>query len=263
MVLMFAKYTQNQFRLTVAPQQSLVPFPSPSTFPLPGESKFPGPPALPGALLQLETCLSASVGDLQEITNAIRNDVGLTVQVLRLAAREIEESPEKIVPLSEIVVQVGFEKLRALIDRTQTLSDRFIGDASFRACERFWMHCRLTALVAEERVNPSCGVTADEAYLAGLLRHLGDLPALLGRTAPSNAAASNLLGEQMARAWGYPRVLIDVIAGDRNSCRSSESRTLLDIVTESEMWASRLEFLAARESPMLHSTSPFYALGRN
>jgi|HubBroStandDraft_1064217.scaffolds.fasta_scaffold00132_35 HD-like signal output (HDOD) protein len=259
---MFAKPTTYKTRLTIAPQQSLVEVARASMFPLPGEAEFPSPPALPNALLQLELRLSAPVADLSDITNIIRSDVGLTAQLLRLAAREIEESPDKIVALSEIVVHVGVEKLGALAARTKALP-HFSSHAGPSVSERFWMHSRLTALLAEELAAPCCEVSREEAYLAGLLFHLGDLPSLMGwKPASSNAADSRHVGYRMARAWGFPRALADVIGGDREVCLTREARALLDVVTDADTWASRLEFLVARESATIRAKNPPYRLGR-
>ncbi len=231
---------------------------------LPGEEEFAGPPVLPNALLQLELCLSEPSVDLSEVTAIVRGDVGMTAQLLRLAAREIEESPAKVVSISDIVVDVGVEKLRALMAHTEALPEHRGSLPALRLCERFWRHSKLTALIAEELARRSCAVRAEDAYLAGLLCRLGDLRSLLDwARRSSEAATSSLVGYQMARAWRFPQVLVDVIGGDREACRTRESRVLLDIVTSAGIWASRLEFLAARESLAVRTRNPPYRPGRN
>jgi HD-like signal output (HDOD) protein len=259
---MLAKQTHYKAGLTVATRQSLVEVPRSSTFPLPGEAEFSSPPALPNALLQLELRLAAPVADLHDITNIMRSDVGLTAQLLRLAAREIEESPDEVVPVSEILVHVGVEKLKALLARTKTPPEHFSQSGS-SACERLWMHSRLTALIAEELASQCFEVNPEVAYLAGLFFHLGDLPSLPGwTTSDLNTADSRYTGYRIARAWGFPRALADVIGGDREICLTHESRALLDLVIDADTWASRLEFLAARESPSVRIKNPPYRLGR-
>lgn len=243
---MFANQTDGKARLTVAPQQTLVEFPLSSPFHLPGEAEFPSPPALPSSLVQLELRLSDPVADLQDISNIIRNDIGLTVQLLRLAAREIQEPP--LLTISEIVVEIGLEKLGRLVACTKSLPDPLRGPAGPSACERFWMHSRLTALVAEELASQSSEVRPEEAYLSGLLFHLGDLPAVLGWAVVDSVHADSAdIGYRIAQAWQLPRALADVIGGNWNLCRTRESRALLNIVTDADSWASRLEFLAMRE----------------
>lgn len=253
---MFTNQTNYKARLEVAPQTTLVEIRRPSTFPLPGEALFPTLPALPLALLHLEWALSATVADLEDITNIIQSDIGLTAQLLRLAARD-EGSGGGVVAIRDLVVNLGLEKLRALVAGTEALGADRNSHAGLSACERFWMHSRLTALVAEELAGRSSEIRPDAAYLAGLLCHLGDLPLLLRPLSPdSGAADSRRIGYRMANAWGFPHDLADVMGGDRELCRTGESRALLDIVTAAEIWAFRLEFLAARESerprPRIH-----------
>ncbi len=247
---MFANQTYCKARLTVATQQTLVEFPLSSPSHLPGEAEFPSPPALPSSLVQLELRLSDPVADLQDITNIIRNDIGLTVQLLRLAAREIQEPP--LLTISEIVVEIGLEKLGRLAACTKSMPDRLRRPAGPGAGERFWMHSRLTALVAEELASQSSEVRPEEAYLSGLLHHLGDLPAVLGwANVGSTTADSAGIGYRIAQAWKLPRGLAAVIGGDFEVYRTRESRALLNIVTDADSWASRLEFLAMRECESL------------
>jgi HD-like signal output (HDOD) protein len=232
-------------RLSFTPQPAMVAGSRSSIFPLPGESQFPSPPALSNALLQLELCLSASVVDLQDITNIIRGDIGLTAQLLRLAASELEESPSRVVPVSEIILQLGVNKLKAMMARTRPLPGDSANSAGSNACVRFWMHARLTALIAEELASRSSEVHPEEAYLAGLFYHLGDLPPVLGWTLGSDATSRHI-GYRMAKAWGFPQTLVDVIAGDRELALG-KSRVLLDTAESADGWASRLRFLATRE----------------
>ena len=236
-----------KIRLASANQQFPVDSTRSSTFPLPGEAEFSGPPAMPNALLRLELSLSAFVIDLQDVTNIIKSDVGLTVQLLRLAARTTEQSKGKIGAISEIAIQVGVDGLGALVAQTEPLPDHFRSHTGLSASERFWMHSRLTALIAEELAGQSSEVAPGEAYLAGLLCHVGDLPSVLGwAAADSGTTDSRNTGYRMAKAWELPCALTEVIGGYGEVCRTPESRTLLDLAEAADHWASRLEFLATR-----------------
>ena len=246
---MFANQISYKVRLDIAPETAQVEIPDPPVFPLPGETLFHSLPALSRTLLQLEWALSAAVADLQDVTNIIRSDVGLTAQLLRFAAMDTEGSRGGVVEIRDIVVNMGLRKLRALAAGTEALRADRNSRAGLSACERLWMHSRLTALVAEELAGRSSEIRSEDAYLAGLFSHLGDLPSLLGLVSRDlNGADSCEVGSQMANAWGFPHALADVIGGDREVCLTRESRALLDIVTAADIWAFRLEFLAARES---------------
>jgi HD-like signal output (HDOD) protein len=236
-------------RLSVAPHHSSDLVSRASGLSLPGEAEFPCPPALTNSLLQLELRLSEFVTDLDEVTNIIRSDFGLTAQLLRLAAHETERSSLRLATVSEMVIGVGIERMKGLVTRTQPLAGHFKGVSSFdiSTCNRFWMRCRLTALVAEELASRFSEICTEEAYMAGLLFHLGELPSVLGWTSGPSTANYRHIGYRMAKAWGFPRVLVDVIGGDRDLCLR-KSRVLLDLVTAADAWAARVEFLAARES---------------
>lgn len=239
---MVANPAKLKTRLSVDTRQFLVDGARGPTFPLPGEAEFPGPPALPGGLLRLELCLSAFVIDLQEITNIVKSDVGLTVQLLRLAAREIAASPVGVLSISQIVVHAGVGSLAALAAHTHIPPDYLRNGARLRACERFWMRCRLAALVAEGLASHSSGVDPEEAYLAGLLYHVGSLPRLLGwGSAGSDRGDFRHLGHRMAQAWQLPHVLVDVIGNDRQACCTWKSRDLLEIAKTASAAISRLE----------------------
>lgn len=254
---MVANPSDFKVRFTIAAQPILVEDGCPSLF-LPGEQEFPDPPALLNTLLQLELCLSETAPDLHAITAIIRNDIGLTAQLLRLAAHEIKPSPAKILPLSEIVVHVGVEGLKALLARTQAPPEHLKTRSVASAYERFCIHVRLIALIAEELAD-KYAVNPEEAYLAGLLSYLGDLPSLLGWEPIISASThSTAIGYDLACAWKFPQGFVDVIGGDPELCRSRESRALLEIVTSAGIWASRLEFLAARESPAVRAKNPPY-----
>lgn len=248
MVPMFANKVNCETRLSLVTQQTPAEDPQASTFLLPGEAEYPSPPALPAALLRLELALSEFVTDLQEIGNIVGGDIGLTIQLLRLAAREIPESVGTMATIGEMVIYLGVEKLATLVARTEA-PPHHLSHSDLSLCERFWMHSRLTALIAEELAGQSTDVCPQHAHLAGLLCHLGDLPQLLGWPAASSSAVdSRNRGYRIAHAWAFPRALADVIGGDRELCFTAESRALLDIVTVADSWAYRLEFLAIRES---------------
>jgi HD-like signal output (HDOD) protein len=188
------------------------------------------------------------VVDLQDVTDIIKGDVGLTVQLLRLAAREMAKSPGKLIGISELVVQVGVAKLFALATETKSLTGHLRVPAKLDVCERFWTHSRITALIAEELASQCSEVTGEQAYLAGLLCHIGNLPEILGwATAGLGPWHSRHIGYRMAKAWEFPCVLRDMIGGYGGVSRTRECRALVDIAEAADNWATRLEALATHD----------------
>jgi HD-like signal output (HDOD) protein len=204
-------------------------------------TELPLPPAMPDAVLLLRLLLCSQVADLHAITDVIRNDVGLTVQLLRLAAMERSGRPTSVLSLGDLVVQIGVEKLKGLAAETR-LNPLHPQNAAPQARERFWTHSRLTARISEELAGEATAAGREAAYVAGLLRHLGALPALLGWELPGWTPGSlGEIGYRMAKAWHLPPVLADVIRGDDRACTSQKAYSLLRLVNMADERAVRWE----------------------
>ena len=71
-------------------------------------------PAHAEAAAQLQLLASSHVVDLTAISDVIRNDAGLMVQVLQFSARKFGKGAGSAASLEELVVQLGLEQLQAL-----------------------------------------------------------------------------------------------------------------------------------------------------
>jgi len=215
--------------------------------------EFPLPPAMPDAVLLLRLLSSSHIADLHAITDVIRNDVGLTVQLLRLAAIERTGRTLSMLNIGDLVVQVGLEKLKDLAAQTK-LNPLPPQNAAPQARERFWTHARLTARICEELAGETTAAGREAAYIAGLLRHLGALPALLGWELPaSTSGSSGELGYRLANAWHLPPVLADVIRGDDKACTSQKAYALLRLVNVADERAARWESAGTSMPPSFWS----------
>jgi HD-like signal output (HDOD) protein len=207
--------------------------------------EFPLPPAMPDAVLLLRLLLSSHVADLHAITDVIRNDVGLTAQLLRLAAQERGGRPTSILNVGELLVQIGLDKLKALAAQTK-LNPLHPQHAAPQPRERFWMHARLTARICEELAGETTCANRNAAYVAGLLRRLGTLPALLGWAIPEWIPHTpGEIGFRMAKVWQLPAILADVIRGDDKACTSQKAYALLRLVNVADERAARWESVGA------------------
>jgi len=214
---------------------------------------------MPTALLQLELLLSEGTVDLAGLASTIRNDVGLSVELLRMAATGIDGCSHQVLAVSDLIVLAGLDRIRAMAERCVALSHNPKDNARFAGCQRFWMHSQLTAHVAEELANQFADITKQEAFFAGLFYQLSAIPIHLGWDFA--ASPTRELGEfvyELATQWHLPPVLADVIRGHRELCRSPKSRALLDLAGVASTWAYRLEFLAARESETIRAANPPY-----
>jgi HD-like signal output (HDOD) protein len=220
---------------------SLSPLPQGNPFDSLPQIVLPGPPVTPQVFLVFQMLLSNQIADLSAITEIIRSDIGLSVQVFRLAAEQEEEQLRGLVDIEELVVQLGISQLKTLVDDTDILSKHPKGVAGVRTFERFCNHARLTALIAEELASETASVRPEEAHIAGLLRHLGALPFVVGWKIPDlEESDTGETGYQLAKIWRLPHPLAEVISGNRDICDPSVL-PLFDLVSAADKHAFRLE----------------------
>jgi len=202
-------------------------------------TEFPLPPAMPGAVALLQLELASNVAELEAITRLIRNDVGLTTQLLYLAFEPPSRHRAGQLGVGELVVHLGVEKLRAMAAETRLLVCQPAGNRRFEACKEFWMRARRTAHIAAELAAGTSAGMRDAAYVAGLLCHVGDLPALLEWKIPGiESLHPAKIGFRMAKAWHFPSILAEVIGRDESGCTSAAARRLLRVINAADRQAS-------------------------
>jgi HD-like signal output (HDOD) protein len=201
--------------------------------------KFPFPPAMPGSVAFLQLLVTSNVADLEAITTLIRNDVGLTAQLLGLAFEQPSRRPTSHLRLAELVVHLGLEKLRAMAAGTRVLGCARDGEARFRACKAFWIEARRTARTAEGLAAKTCAANREIAYVAGLLCRIGMLPALLDWKIPGiESANSQDITSHLLKAWNFPAVLVEIIRGDEQACTAVKTRRLVRLIHAADRQAS-------------------------
>jgi HD-like signal output (HDOD) protein len=238
---MLANGKNHQSRIPGGRDASFSPAPEPTYLGSASQLELPTPPVTPKVLLLFQMLLSNHIADLSAITEVIRNDIGLTVQILRSAAEEADTDAHDFVDIEDIVVHLGLTKLTRLVDETMVLSIHPKGWAGLQTFDRFCTHARLTALIAEELAGETASVRQEEAYVGGLLRHLGALPFVLGWKIPElEEVDTGEVGYYLAKLWRLPNRLADVIRGNRETCDPS-TLPLLDLVSTADKHAFRLE----------------------
>jgi HD-like signal output (HDOD) protein len=200
-------------------------------------------PAMADAAVLLQVLLACPAVNLNSVTEVIRGDLGLTIQLLRLVSLA-DDSPSDEVSIPKTVVHVGVGGLSYLAGQIELLSSYRQGKASLRECEQFWGHARLTALMAEELAYKS-DCDADQAYLAGLLFHIGELPSLLGWDWGLTGADCREVAEVLAKLWHLPSSLQGILCGDDLQL-PARSRTLLQLVRVADQQAWRVGGLVSR-----------------
>jgi HD-like signal output (HDOD) protein len=211
-------------------------------------TEFPLPPAMPGAVALLQLELASNVADLEAITRLIRNDVGLTTQLLRLTFGQPSKHRTGHLGVGEMVVHLGVEKLKAMAAGTRLLVGQPVGNLRFEACKEFWMRARRTAHLAEELAAGTSARMRETAYVAGLLYHVGELPALLDWKIPGiESLHPAIIGFRMAKAWHFPSILAEIIGRDEAACTSFAARRLLRLINAADRQASTARSVTSAE----------------
>ncbi len=200
-------------------------------------------PAMPDAAILLQVLLSCPAVNLSSLTDVIRGDIGLTIELLRLLSLEDDDSPDEV-SVGRSVVHAGVEGLSVLAGQIELLSSSTWGQVSLRECEQFWGHARLTALMAEEQAY-KVRCNAEEAYVAGLLFRIGELPSLLGWEWDLTGAEPREVAEVLAKMWRLPSRLAEILGGDDLQLPPS-SRTLLQLVRVADQQAWRVQGLVSK-----------------
>jgi hypothetical protein len=205
-------------------------------------ARSPRLPALPEALGLLRSVLSEPVVDLADLAAIVRGDIGLVVGVLRLGSDELGPMAEPALRVSDLLVHLGVDRLKTMASLVPAIPAQVRPDPELDRCERFWRHARLRAVIAERLAGRGqiSNLYGEYAYLAGLVRDLALLPALLSWTA-TEGREPELCGRSWGRTLNLPSPLTDVVRGDRAACGSSFSRALLELADEADKHAFRLE----------------------
>ena len=202
------------------------------------------------SLLHLDLLLSERVVDLDAVINVIKSDIGLVVQLLRLASKTADWRSNNAMSISHWVVTAGRSGLRTLIRQTASFSSGSCNRSQNLMRERFWQHARLTGLIAEDLARHTTDSLNDEALLATMMYQLVDLAQLLGWNAGMKTGELRQFASQTATAWNLPGELVEVVRGERNLCSTTKAAALLDLACAANIWACRLESLAAHECGM-------------
>src|SRR5882757_9737517 len=238
-----------------------------------------GLPTLPGYVLDLNALLGNSSVDLKKVANIIRTDPSLSAQVLRLCNSALFGLRRRVLSIEQAAVLLGTERLRTLVLACSVM--QFAGKRlSGPQMAAFWQHSFLCALLSERIARQVDYFEKEQAYLAGLLHDIGQLPlwivaieeATKNRPLPptdwpDNVAAERdyfgmdhcKVGRSMAVAWNFMPSFIDVFENHHYPNRSQHDPYLVGIVAAADrflMTQSAVTSLAAADAEQPSAASP-------
>lgn len=213
-----------------------------------------GLPTLPSYVFELNTLLSSSSVDLKKVGKIIRNDPGLSSQVLRLCNSALFSLRRRVLSIEEAAILMGSERLRTLVLTCSIME--FSGRQLPRGeVQTYWSHSFMTGMLSERIARWMEYSEREQAYLAGLLHDIGALPllvvarednALQGKT-PSGPQGGSLeeekaffgmnhceVGRWIGQAWNFFPSFIDVFEHHHHPERSSRDPHLVGIVAAAD-----------------------------
>lgn len=140
-----------------------------------GSSFLERTPVLPGTLFGLELLSQEAHIDFRLAVELLLSDVGAVIQVLNRAGREEIRTAGLPDRIEECLISLDLgELLNSLYSKTIALG------AGYEDVAAVWEHCRAIARYASITAESTGEITAEDAYLAGLLDDRGAIAAVLG-----------------------------------------------------------------------------------
>jgi HD-like signal output (HDOD) protein len=134
-----------------------------------------GLPPFPNAILELTAILSGASVDVKKASKVIRTDPSLSAQVLRLCNSPLYGLRSRVISIEQATILLGTERLRSLA-MTCSLVNYSGGGLPRNQAMNFWQHSFLAALLSEFLAKRNEYFESEQAYIAGLLHDIGQLP---------------------------------------------------------------------------------------
>jgi HD-like signal output (HDOD) protein len=157
---------------------------------------LPDVPILLSTRLQLELLLQEPVLDLRSVSEVILEDVGATLQILRLVGEQYGNTEERPVRIEDCIASLDTKVWFAAVSAMTLLQNSHAASA--------WQHARQISRLAEQLAGQEEGLRPGEGQLVGLLHEIGKLPELLGWPRLAFAHEDRAVGAMLAEHWHLP-----------------------------------------------------------
>lgn len=134
-------------------------------------------PPFPAVATQLLRLVSDEDVQLTEVGKLIATDPVFAADVLQIANSALFGLRFQVKTIPHAIFVLGLERVKG-ISLTRALGDYLSPALRIEALRRCWQHSLAGALLAEKLAR-ACGIDADFAYTAGLLRDIGRLALLV------------------------------------------------------------------------------------
>lgn len=233
-------------------------------------------PAMPGAALKLLSLADAPCATVQQIEDALRQDPGLTANVLKLANSAYFGIPSKIGSVRQAVMLLGLKRLVQMVVTTcaGAVIDRGVPGYDLPAGE-LWRHSLAVSVAAKGLAAELKLPAADEIFTAGLLHDVGKL--ILGHFVQEDypeieralaqgmtfegAEAAVLgidhaeIGARVLAQWSLPENIVHAVRWHHAPEKFGSVDIMLDVVHVANMLCLMIGIGVGREG-LLHEPSP-------
>lgn len=233
-------------------------------------------PAMPGAALKLLSLADAPCATVQQIEDALRQDPGLTANVLKLANSAYFGIPSKIGSVRQAVMLLGLKRLVQMVVTTcaGAVIDRGVPGYDLPAGE-LWRHSLAVSVAARGLAAELKLPAADEIFTAGLLHDVGKL--ILGHFVQEDypeieralaqgmtfegAEAAVLgidhaeIGARVLAQWSLPENIVHAVRWHHAPEKFGSVDITLDVVHVANMLCLMIGIGVGREG-LLHEPSP-------
>jgi hypothetical protein len=165
--------------------------------------ELPDLPILPETLLLLDLKTQELRIDLADISHVLLRDLGATTQILRLAGRAYADAKFRPVRIEDCIADLGLELCMEAVSRNIIAQDA--------AIVGLWTRSREIAEHSCAIAQDMPGVDPAQAYLAGLMHAIDQLPSLLGWSGPlAELVAEKTHGITLAEIWSLPSCVCEL-----------------------------------------------------
>jgi putative nucleotidyltransferase with HDIG domain len=213
-----------------------------------GIKSFPG---MPGTAVRLLALIDDPAMRVSQIEEILRNDPGLTANVLRLANSAYFGIPSKVGSIRQAVILLGLKRLIQMVIAAcvSAIMDIPVPGYDLPAGE-LWRHSIAVSVAAEGLVKELEIEAAEEIFTAALLHDVGKL--VLGQyvkddlkqienevcrgiafeKAETTVLGTNHadVGAQILTSWSLPPEIVHAVQWHHTPENTEQSNTMLDIV---------------------------------
>lgn len=132
-------------------------------------------PVLPKVAMRVTERMQSPTATLQEISDLIKSDIGLSTKVLRLANSSYYSIPGGVSDVPKALQYLGFTTVAQIVLTTSVFgSFKSQGSSSF-PLSQFWIHCFAVGQLAEVAARTLQHKNPSDAFIGGLMHDVGKL----------------------------------------------------------------------------------------